>query len=202
MRERSWTTLKRLLPPSPHIIGALAHLRLLAGLLLHLLLDLLLLPFSIDISSKWLVALPSLLQFFLGYSQFFLTFESKNEHVNLVIILNNWNETVHMSSPFWRGGIRRCSPRSLRGSHRMTPPRVSEEEEPPGVSKEEEEPPPTSPPSHLMKPPPGAREQERCGEGWSFSPPAYAAKAGASHELWMLANHHWPNVEKTTICTR
>jgi hypothetical protein len=55
---------------------------------------------------------------------------------------------------------------------------VSEEEEPPGLSEEEEEPPagveeepsPTSPPSHPMKPLPSAREEERCGGGWSFIP--------------------------------
>jgi hypothetical protein len=45
-------------------------LRLLAGLLLRLLSDLLLLPFSVDISSKYLVILPSLMKFFLGYRQF------------------------------------------------------------------------------------------------------------------------------------
>jgi hypothetical protein len=53
----------------------LALHRLLAGLLLCLLLGLLLpalllLLFSVDISSKFLVILPSLLNFFLGYNQF------------------------------------------------------------------------------------------------------------------------------------
>jgi hypothetical protein len=73
-RERPWTTLGGLVPPTPDILGALALLRLLAGLLLRLLLGLLLLllslllPFSIDISSKCLAVLPSLLQFFLDYS--------------------------------------------------------------------------------------------------------------------------------------
>jgi hypothetical protein len=47
---------------------------------------------------------------------------------------------------------------------------MSEEEETPiGVDKEEE-PPPTSLPSHPIKPPPGVREEERCGDGWSFPP--------------------------------
>jgi hypothetical protein len=64
-RERLWTTLGGLLPPSPDILGALAlirhlghHHRLPPGLLLHLLygllllpLGLLLLPSSIDILS-------------------------------------------------------------------------------------------------------------------------------------------------------
>jgi hypothetical protein len=45
-------------------------LHLLAGLLLRLLLGLPLLPFSIDISSKCFVILPSQLKFFLGYHQF------------------------------------------------------------------------------------------------------------------------------------
>jgi hypothetical protein len=74
----------------------LALLRLLVGLILRLLLghllllpSLLLVPFSIDILSKCLVVLPSLLQFFLGYSQIFLTFESKNDRVHLVIVLND-----------------------------------------------------------------------------------------------------------------
>jgi hypothetical protein len=35
---------------------------------------------------------------------------------------------------------------------------------------EEEEPPPTSLPSHPIKPPPGVREEERCGDDWSFPP--------------------------------
>jgi hypothetical protein len=79
-RERPWTTLKGLLPPSPDILEALAligppghHHRLLSGLLLRLLsgrlllpLSLLLLPSSIDISSQCLVVLPCLLKFFLG----------------------------------------------------------------------------------------------------------------------------------------
>jgi hypothetical protein len=79
-RERPWTNLGGLLPPSLDILGALALLYLLAGLLLRLLsgllllLGLLLFPFSIDILSKCLVVLPSLLQFFLGYSQFFSKF--------------------------------------------------------------------------------------------------------------------------------
>jgi hypothetical protein len=68
-RERHWTTLGGLLPPSLDILGALALHRLLAGLLLCLLSDLLLLPFSIDISSKCLVILPTLLKFFVGYNQ-------------------------------------------------------------------------------------------------------------------------------------
>jgi hypothetical protein len=87
----------------------------------------------------------------------FLTFESENEHIYLVIILNNSNlEAVHMSSHLWHGGIHHCSLRRLRGSRRMKPP--------PGVV-EEEEVPPTSPQlSHRMKPHPGAREEERCGD--------------------------------------
>jgi hypothetical protein len=68
-RERTYTTLGGLLPPSPDNLGALVLLRLFAGLLLYLLLGLLLLlPFSIDISSKCLVVLPNLLQFFLSYN--------------------------------------------------------------------------------------------------------------------------------------
>jgi hypothetical protein len=69
-RERPWTNLGGLLAPSPDILEALALHRLLAGLLLCLLPGLLLLPFSVDISSKCLVILPSLLKFFLGYNQF------------------------------------------------------------------------------------------------------------------------------------
>jgi hypothetical protein len=74
-RERPWSTLGGLLPPSPGILGALCLLCFLVGLLLCLLsgfllllLGLLFLAFSIDISGKCLVILPSLLQFFLGYS--------------------------------------------------------------------------------------------------------------------------------------
>jgi hypothetical protein len=74
---RQWTTFEGLLPPSPDIFGALALHRHLVGLLLSLLSglllllpSLLLLPFSIDISSKCLVVLPSLLKIFLGYNQF------------------------------------------------------------------------------------------------------------------------------------
>jgi hypothetical protein len=55
----------------------------------------------------------------------------------------------------------------------MKPPSGVLEEEPPGV-EEEEEPPLTSPPSRPMKPPPGVREEERCGDSWSFPPHAYA----------------------------
>jgi hypothetical protein len=76
-RKRPGTTHGGLLPASPDILGALALHCLLAGLLLRLFLGLLLLlagllllPFSVDISSKCLVILPSLLKFFLGYSQF------------------------------------------------------------------------------------------------------------------------------------
>jgi hypothetical protein len=66
--ERSCTTLGGLLLLSPEILGAFVLLRLLAGLLLRLLSGLLLfffgiliLPFSIDISTKCLVVLPVLL---------------------------------------------------------------------------------------------------------------------------------------------
>jgi hypothetical protein len=48
-------------------------------------------------------------------------------------------------------------------------PGVSEEEEEPPVGIEVEEPPPTSSPSR----PSWRREEERCGSGWSFPPPAY-----------------------------
>jgi hypothetical protein len=78
-RERPWTTLGGLLPPSPDILRTLAligppghHHRLPLGLLLHLLSGILLLPpgillfpSSIDISSKCLVLLPCMLKFFL-----------------------------------------------------------------------------------------------------------------------------------------
>jgi hypothetical protein len=78
-RERPWTTLRELLPPSLDILGALALIRplghnhrILSGLLLCLLLGVLLLlpglllPSSIDISSQYLVVLPCMLMFFLG----------------------------------------------------------------------------------------------------------------------------------------
>jgi hypothetical protein len=76
-RERPWTTLGGLLPPSPDILGALAligplghHHCLLSDLLrllsdLILLPDFFLLPSSIDISSLYLVVLLCLLKFFL-----------------------------------------------------------------------------------------------------------------------------------------
>jgi hypothetical protein len=76
-RERSWTTLGGLLPPSMDILEVLAlighlghHHRFLSGLLrlvsgLLLLPGLLLFPSSIDISSQYLVVLPYLLKFFL-----------------------------------------------------------------------------------------------------------------------------------------
>jgi hypothetical protein len=55
-RERPWTTLGGLLPPSPDILGALTlirpsdhHHHLLLGLLLRLLLGLLIFPSNIDI---------------------------------------------------------------------------------------------------------------------------------------------------------
>jgi hypothetical protein len=41
---------------------------------------------------------------------------------------------------------------------------------PAGVEEEEEVPPSTYPASHPMKPAPSAREEERCGGGWSFPP--------------------------------
>jgi hypothetical protein len=63
------TTLGGLLPPSLDILEALALHRLLAGLLLFLA-GLLILSFSVDISSKCLVILPSLLKLFLGYNKF------------------------------------------------------------------------------------------------------------------------------------
>jgi hypothetical protein len=69
-RERPWTTLGGLVPPSADILRALTLLRLLTGLLLRPLSGLLLLSFSIDILSKCLVVLPNLLKFFLGYNQF------------------------------------------------------------------------------------------------------------------------------------
>jgi hypothetical protein len=103
-------------------------------------------------------------------------------------------------------GTRRCSPRSLKGSRWTTPPRVleeeelssvseekelpcmtEEEEEPPVGVEEEEEPSPTSPLSRLMKPPPGAREEERCGSGWSFPPPAYMRE-----EQWCSGGWSFP----------
>jgi hypothetical protein len=66
-----------------------------------------------------------------------------------------FRSSVHMSSPPGHGGI---------------PPHVSEEEEEaPPVGVEEEESPPTSPPSRPIQ----RREEERCGSGWSFPPPAY-----------------------------
>jgi hypothetical protein len=75
--EEALDTLGGLCPPSLDIIGALTLYHLLVGLFLrllsglHLLLPgLLLLHFSIDISSKCLIILPSRLKFFLGYNQF------------------------------------------------------------------------------------------------------------------------------------
>jgi hypothetical protein len=49
-----------------------------------------------------------------------------------------------------------------------------EEEESPGVEEEECGGPSTSPLSRPIKPPPGVREEEWCGGGLSFPPPAYA----------------------------
>jgi hypothetical protein len=69
-RKRPWTILGGLLPSSPDILRALALYRFLVGLLLRLLSTLLLIPFSVDILSKCLIILPSLLKFFFGYSQF------------------------------------------------------------------------------------------------------------------------------------
>jgi hypothetical protein len=72
-RKRPWTTLRRLLPPSLDIVGALAlirpsghHHRLRSGLLI--------LPSSIDISSQCLVVLPCLLRFFLAKTNLFSNF--------------------------------------------------------------------------------------------------------------------------------
>jgi hypothetical protein len=81
-RKRPWTTLGGLLPPSLNILGAL-------DLLLRLRLGLLLPPSSIDIASQCGVVLLHLLKFFLDRSYFFVTFESENERIHLVIILNN-----------------------------------------------------------------------------------------------------------------
>jgi hypothetical protein len=74
-KERPWTILGGLLPPSPVILRALAligppghHHRLLLGLLL-LLPSGLLLPSSIDISSQYLIVLLYLLKFFLDKNQ-------------------------------------------------------------------------------------------------------------------------------------
>jgi hypothetical protein len=104
---------------------------------------------------------------------------------------------------------------SPRGSHRATPPCVSEgeEEEPPCMSEEEEEthagveeeePPSTSRLSHPMKPLPGARKDERCGGGWSFPPrgareeercssrenkPPVTVSGMPLRELQMIGNH-------------
>jgi hypothetical protein len=65
----------------------LALLRLLAGLLPPVIV---LLPFSIDIMRQCGVVRLGLLRFLLDRSQFvFLTFQSKNERIHLVIILNN-----------------------------------------------------------------------------------------------------------------
>jgi hypothetical protein len=140
----------------------------------------------------------------------FLTFQSKNERMHLVIILNNWNlEWVfNMSSALWGGG---------------TPKRVLEEEE--------EAPTSTSPPNHPSQrreeerrggdwsfPPPAyAREAERCGGGWSFPPhstreeeqfrsrekqPSHSSLGPTSSRALVLANHRWPNIEKTATYTR
>jgi hypothetical protein len=80
-RERPWTTHGGILPQSLDILGGLA-LCLLSGLLL--LLPSLLLPFSIDISRQCLIV--SQLKLIC-----FLTFESENKCIHLVIILKNWN---------------------------------------------------------------------------------------------------------------
>jgi hypothetical protein len=70
--KSTWTILGGLLPSSSDILRALTIHRLLAALLLRLLSSLLfllsgilLLPFDVDISSKCLVILPSLLKVFL-----------------------------------------------------------------------------------------------------------------------------------------
>jgi hypothetical protein len=79
---------------------------------------------------------------------------------------------------------------------------MSEEEETPGVSEEEEEdplagveeeePPSTSPSSRPMKTTPRAREEERCGDGWSFPPPAKDGNSGTGTRyltvtcMWMI----------------
>jgi hypothetical protein len=142
-RERPWTTIGGLLPPSralalierqPH------HHRLSPGLLLRLLSGLLIsssiliLPSSIDISNQCGVVIrPSSSAEILSQLKAicFLTFKSKNERIHLVIILNNWNlKIVHMSSSLWCDGIHRCS---LRRSRRSCPG-VSEEEEAPPTS--------------------------------------------------------------------
>jgi hypothetical protein len=65
-----WIILGGLLPSSPDILRALTLYRLLVGLLLRLLSALLLIPFSVDILSKCLIILPSLLKFFFSYNQF------------------------------------------------------------------------------------------------------------------------------------
>jgi hypothetical protein len=44
---------------------------------------------------------------------------------------------------------------------------------------EEEEPTPTSPSSH-----PSRRKEERCGDGWSFPPPAYAREEEWCDDSW------------------
>jgi hypothetical protein len=45
--------------------------------------------------------------------------------------------------------------------------------------------------------PHGAREEERCGAAWGRSKPFVAISNLPLRELWVLANHRWPNVKKT-----
>jgi hypothetical protein len=66
---------------------------------------------------------------------------------------------------------------------------MSEEEEPLASVEEEEEPPSTSPLSRPMKSPPSAREEERCGNGWSFPAPAYVREEERCDGGWSFPPH-------------
>jgi hypothetical protein len=158
----------------------------------------LLLPFSIDIVSQCDVVLLHLLKFFLDESQFvFLTIESENEHIHLVIILNNWNvEAVFIWADLsdvrafivvaWggRGVTRVCQRRRRHLPHLHT--WVVGWRRRSGAAAARA--------SHLL-----AVWGRRGGAARGGSEPPIVVLGLPLHELRMLANHRWPNVEKTTI---
>jgi hypothetical protein len=213
-------------------------LLLLVGLLLRLLLGLLLspvlplLPSNIDIVRECGIVLLHLLKFFLDRSQFFLTFESKNECIHLVIILNNWNleavfiwahlfdvgALIVVAQGVWGGVIGRllhmcwrrrshhaCRMRRSHHPHLHQVVRWSlflawgRRSGAAAVGA-----------SHLLHTwgrrsgavVTGASHLvawgRRCGAARGRSKPPIVVSGLPLRELWMLANHRWSNVEKTT----
>jgi hypothetical protein len=104
--------------------------------------------------------------------------------------------SVHMSWPIWREVIHHCSSRRSRRSR----PDVSEERRhlphlhTRVIGWRRRSDAAATRASHVL-----ATRGKRGGAAQGRSEPLIAVSGLPFHELWMLANHRWPNIEKTSI---